>query len=98
MEMNVSHLLFVDDTIIFYEARKEHLTHLGWILGWFEAASGLRINLAKSELIFVKEVEDIEDMAEKLVCRVGAFPTKNWGCPLEPITRPCLCGMGWRKE
>ncbi|RVW93985.1 hypothetical protein CK203_033990 [Vitis vinifera] len=33
MEMNVSHLLFVDDTIIFYEARKEHLTHLGWILG-----------------------------------------------------------------
>ena len=98
MEMNVSHLLFVDDTIIFYEARKEHLTHLGWILGWFEATFGLRINLAKSELISVKEVVDIEDMAEKLGCRVRAFPTKNWGCPLEPITRPCLCGMGWRKE
>ena len=82
MEMNVSHLLFVDDTIIFYEARKEHLTHLGWILAWFEATSGLRINLAKSELISVEEVEDIEDMAEKLGCRVGAFPTKYLGLPL----------------
>ncbi|WKA04552.1 hypothetical protein VitviT2T_022580 [Vitis vinifera] len=82
MEMNVSHLLFVDDTIIFYEARKEHLTHLGWILAWFEAASGLRINLAKSELIPVGEVEDIEDMAVELGCRVGDFPVKYLGLPL----------------
>ncbi|RVW75354.1 hypothetical protein CK203_052944 [Vitis vinifera] len=28
METNVSHLLFADNTIIFYEARKEHLTSL----------------------------------------------------------------------
>ncbi|RVW38449.1 hypothetical protein CK203_082390 [Vitis vinifera] len=41
---------------------EEHLTHLGWILAWFEAALGLRINLAKSELIPVGEVEDIEEM------------------------------------
>ena len=66
MEMNVSHLLFVDDTIIFYEARKEHLTHLGWILAWFKAAFGLRINLAKSELIPVGEVKDIEEMVVEL--------------------------------
>ncbi|RVX04923.1 hypothetical protein CK203_019296 [Vitis vinifera] len=82
MEMNVSHLLFADDTIIFCEARKEHLTHRGWILAWFEAASGLRINLAKSELILVGEVEDIEEMAVELGCRVGDFPVKYLGLPL----------------
>ena len=55
MEMDVSDLLFADDTIIFCEARKEYLISLSWILAWFEAASRLRINLAKSELIPVGE-------------------------------------------
>ena len=41
MEMNVSHLLFAYDTIIFCEATQDHLTYLSWILAWFEAASGL---------------------------------------------------------
>ena len=54
-EMIVSHLLFADDTIIFCEASKEQLSALSWILAWFEAASRLRINLAKSELIPVGE-------------------------------------------
>ena len=49
MEMNVSHVLFADDTIILCEAKKEHLTFLSWILAWFEVASDLRINLAKRE-------------------------------------------------
>ena len=82
MEMNVSHLLFADDTIIFYEARKEHLTSLSWILAWFEADSGLRINLAKSEVIPVGEVEDIDELAVELGCRVGSLPTVYLGLPL----------------
>ena len=69
MEINVSHLLFVDDTIIFCETRKENLTFLSWILAWFEVVSGLRINLAKSKLVPVGEVEEIEEMVVELGCR-----------------------------
>ena len=73
--LNISHLFFADDTIIFCEARKDHLTHLSWILFWFEAASGLRINLAKSEIIPVGEVVEMEELAVELGCRVGSLPS-----------------------
>ena len=82
VEMIVSHLLFADDTIIFCEARKEQLTALSWILAWFEASSGLRINLAKSVLIPVGEVEEIEEMVVELGCGVGSLPTIYLGLPL----------------
>nr|CAN73960.1 hypothetical protein VITISV_023007 [Vitis vinifera] len=82
MEINVSYLLFADDTIIFCEARQDHITYLSWILVWFEAASGLRINLAKSEVIPVGEVEDIEMLAVELGCKVGTLPSVYLGLPL----------------
>ncbi|RVX04845.1 LINE-1 retrotransposable element ORF2 protein [Vitis vinifera] len=82
MKMDVSHLLFADDTIIFCEARKEFLTSLSWILAWFEAASGLRINLAKSELIPIGEVEEIEEMTMELGCKVRTLPSVYLGLPL----------------
>ncbi|RVW26614.1 hypothetical protein CK203_103918 [Vitis vinifera] len=71
-----------DDTIVFCEARKEYLTYLSWILFWFEAASGLRINLEKSELIPVGEVEEMEEMAAELGCKVGSMPSVYLGLPL----------------
>ncbi|RVX09210.1 LINE-1 reverse transcriptase-like [Vitis vinifera] len=97
-EIMVFHLLFADDTILFCKASKDQLTHLGWILAWFEAASGLRINLAKSELILVGEIDNIEEMAVELGCRIGSFPVKYLGLPLGAGTRPCPRGTGWRKE
>ena len=73
--MNISHLFFADDTIVLCEANKVHLTHLSWILFWFEAASGLRINLAKSEIIPVGKVDEVEELAMELGCRVGSLPS-----------------------
>ncbi|RVW91011.1 hypothetical protein CK203_044203 [Vitis vinifera] len=66
----------------FISARKEHLTSLSWILAWFEAASGLRINLTKSEVISVGEVEDIDELEVELGCRVGSLRTVYLGLPL----------------
>ncbi|KAJ9687213.1 hypothetical protein PVL29_015891 [Vitis rotundifolia] len=80
--IHVAHLLFADDTIVFCEAKKEYLTNLSWILFWFEAAFGLRINLAKSEIIPVGEVQGIEELAVELGCRVGQLPSMYLGLPL----------------
>ena len=52
------------------------------ILFWFEAASGLRINLAKSEIIPIREVEALDEMAVELGCRVGQLPAVYLGLPL----------------
>ncbi|RVX07309.1 putative ribonuclease H protein [Vitis vinifera] len=80
--VKVTHLLFADDTIIFCEAKKEALLHLGWVLFWFEAASGLKINLDKSMVIPVGEVDGVLDMAAEIGCRVGQLPTVYLGLPL----------------
>ncbi|RVW72046.1 Transposon TX1 uncharacterized 149 kDa protein [Vitis vinifera] len=58
------------------------------------AASELRINLAKSELIPVGEIDNIEEMAVELGCRIGSFPVKYLG----PGTRPCPRGRGGGKN
>ena len=55
--VEVSHLFFADDTLIFCNASKENLEYLSWVFMWFEACSGLKINLEKSELIPIGEVQ-----------------------------------------
>ncbi|RVX15951.1 Auxilin-related protein 1 [Vitis vinifera] len=80
--LNISHLFFANDTIVFCEANKDHLSHLSWILFWFEAASGLKINLGKSEIIPVGEVDDIEELAVEIGCRVGCLSSQYLGLPL----------------
>ena len=47
------HLLFLSDTLIFCKDTIEEMVHLSWILLWFEAISGLRINLEKSTVMAV---------------------------------------------
>ena len=78
---NISHLFFADDIIVFCEAKKEYMTYLSWILCWFEVVSGLRINLAKSEIILVGEVEEILEMVVELGCKVGQLPSGYLGLP-----------------
>ncbi|KAJ9682618.1 hypothetical protein PVL29_018523 [Vitis rotundifolia] len=78
----ISHLLFADDTLVFCNPSQDHLTYLSWLLMWFEAVSGLRINLEKSELIPVGRVENMDELAWDFGCRVGSLPTTYLGMPL----------------
>ena len=63
----VSYLLFANDALIFYKASQEQRIHLCWLLVWFEALSGLKINLEKSELIPVGRINDVDLLAYELL-------------------------------
>ena len=58
------------------------MTFLSWFLTWFEAISGLSINLNKSEILSVGRVENVELLAFELGCKVGALPFTYLGLPL----------------
>ena len=80
--VQISHLLFADDTLVFCQASQDQLTYLSWLFMWFEAVSRLRINLEKSELIPIGRVENIDDLALDFGCRVGSLPSTYLGLPL----------------
>ncbi|RVW36959.1 Transposon TX1 uncharacterized 149 kDa protein [Vitis vinifera] len=80
--IQVTHLLFADDTLVFCDDSQEQLAFLSWLLMWFEATSGLRINLNKSEILPVGRVENAELLAAELGCKVGSLPSTYLGLPL----------------
>ena len=77
----ITHLLFADHILVFCKDSEEHMTHLCWILAWFEALSGLNINLEKSSFLPVDKVDDVERLAFELGCNYS-LPTKYLGLPL----------------
>ena len=81
-DLSISHLLYADDTLIFCEADLGQLKFLSWILMWFEAMSGLKINLAKSEIIPIGPVTNLVELALELGCKIGSFPSSYLGLPL----------------
>ena len=80
--VEVSHVFFVDDTLIICDASKENLEHLSWVFMWFEPCSWLKINLEKSELILIRDVPNMEEVVEVLGCKVGALLNTYLGLPL----------------
>jgi hypothetical protein len=49
--VNVSHLLFADDTLVFCGANESQIRHVGALLVCFEVIIGLKVNLSKSALV-----------------------------------------------
>jgi len=79
----ISHIRYVDDTVIMIDAFDQSILNLMLILYYFEWLSGLKINFHKSE-VFVFGVEQLEKerMANMLNCTLGAWPMKYLGIPL----------------
>ena len=64
----VTHLLFADDTILFCDADVEQILHIWLLLLSFQAVTGLKVNVHKSEMIPIGEVDDVHALAEILGC------------------------------
>jgi hypothetical protein len=80
--VSISHLLFADDTLVFCGANPDHLRYLRVLFLCFEAVSGLKINLAKSVLVPVGNVDNVTGLADILGCGVSSLPLKYLGLPL----------------
>lgn len=46
--LRISHLLFVDDVLVFSKSNEDHITYLTCILTWFDTISRLKINFILS--------------------------------------------------
>ena len=80
--LHISHLLFADDTILFCDASEEQLLHIHMVLIFFEAITGLKVNVGKSEIVPVGEVGNLDAWARILCCKVGCLPMSYLGMPL----------------
>lgn len=79
----ISHLQFVDDTMLFCKNNLEELKVIKGILLSFELMSGLKINFAKSQIcgIGISE-EEMKTFADVFKCKVVCLPIKYLGLPL----------------
>ncbi|XP_060212175.1 uncharacterized protein LOC132639770 [Lycium barbarum] len=81
-QIDVSHLLYADDTLIFCGAERSQVTKLNRTLFIFEAISGLHMNMLKSTIYPVNEVPNMEELADIMGCKIGSFPSTYLGLPL----------------
>ena len=46
-----SHLLYADDTILFYESSTKKILYIQLLMTCFEAVASMKVNLSKSEMV-----------------------------------------------
>ncbi|XP_016173366.1 uncharacterized protein LOC107615862 [Arachis ipaensis] len=81
--IELSHLQFADDTILFCPPEIETIVNYKRLLRCFELMSGLSINFDKSNLIPVNcEQEWVEHVCGLLGCKQAVLPIRYLGIPL----------------
>jgi hypothetical protein len=79
----ISHIQYVDDTILMVEGDDNSIINMKFILYCFEWLSSLRINYHKSEAyMFEMEEKDRFRITNMLNCQIGQLPIKYLGIPL----------------
>ena len=60
----------------------EQILHIRLLLLSFQAVTGLKVNVHKSEMVPIGEVDDVQALVDILGCRVGTLPISHIGMPL----------------
>jgi hypothetical protein len=77
--VNVFHLLFADDTLVFCGANASQIRYIGALLVCFEAVAGLKVNLSKSALVPIVSLDDVDQLVGLLGYGMGDLPLKYLG-------------------
>ncbi|XP_016172423.1 uncharacterized protein LOC107614804 [Arachis ipaensis] len=81
--VELSHIQFADDTIMFYPPEDETMKNYKRLLRWFELMSWLNINFEKSSLILINcEEQRVQRMYRLWGCKEDTLPVKYLGVPL----------------
>ena len=86
--VDLSHLQFVDYTILFYPLDTDVLSNYRCLLDCFSVMSGLKINFQKSTLIPLNCDEAwVESIKDTLGCSISSLLIKYLGIPLDANPR-----------
>ena len=81
--IHLSHLFYADDVIILSEWNQNDMENIKRILNIFYIASGLKINIHKSNIFGVGvSNNEIVSMAACTGCKPGSFPFSYLGLPI----------------
>nr|GFD01376.1 putative RNA-directed DNA polymerase, eukaryota, reverse transcriptase zinc-binding domain protein [Tanacetum cinerariifolium] len=74
-DITLSHLFYADDVVITFEWNSGDLDNVIWVLHVFHLASGLKINIHKSNIYDIGvSNEEVSSMASRTGCAAGSFP------------------------
>ena len=100
--MQITHLCYANDTILFCKPILDQVGYVKCTLLCFEAVSGQKVNLAKSEMVQIGQVSNLPNLAALLECKISTVPMRYLGMPLganfksKLIWDPILEKLGWK--
>ncbi|XP_074277152.1 uncharacterized protein LOC141600800 [Silene latifolia] len=91
--LKLTHLLFADDLLMFCKGDSQSIMLLLRVMATFSAASGLKVNAAKSEVVFNGVAANLKaDIIQVSGFQEGTLPFKYLGIPIQPgrlLRRDC---------
>ncbi|XP_020249670.1 uncharacterized protein LOC109827119 [Asparagus officinalis] len=81
-DLQISHILFADDMLVFCRANKKSFEGINNLLSSMELNTGLKINRSKSKIFFSKGCNNKGELSSIVGISKGKLPMKYLGLPL----------------